>query len=127
MTQTKAHKLLLQSAKRNLKVAKDNYKLKHYDWSLFFWHLVIEKTLKSIITKNGKVPPPIPNLNKLAKEAKLDLTKEQEDNLKEITTYNLEARYDDYKLSFYKKANKEYTDKWSKNCEEFYLWLKKQI
>lgn len=47
--------------------------------------------------------------------------------LNEITTFNIEARYDDYKLSFYKKANKEYAEEWSEICEKIYLSIKKNL
>lgn len=127
MTKSEAYKYWLESAERNCNVASDNFQLRHFDWALFFWHLTIEKTLKGLIIKKGKIPPPIHDLFKLAKMAKVDLPPQYEESLKEITTYNIEARYDDYKLSFYKKATIAYTEKWIKICEEIFLWLKKQF
>lgn len=56
-------------------------------------------------------------------KAKLPIDSKQEMQLKEITTFNIEARYDDYKHSFYKKATLKYTTMWVKYCEELHLWL----
>ncbi|PIQ69852.1 DNA-binding protein, partial [Candidatus Shapirobacteria bacterium CG11_big_fil_rev_8_21_14_0_20_40_12] len=53
----------------------------------------------------------------MASEAGIELTEEQKQDFKEITSYNIEARYDDIKLSFYKKATKEYALKWAKKCK----------
>ncbi len=38
----------------------------------------------------------------------------------EITTFNISARYDDYKFKFYKKATREFTDKWLKIGKELH-------
>ena len=127
MTQSQAARHWLKSAKRNVKVAEDSFKAGHYDWSLFFWHLVLEKTLKGLIINRGKIPPPVHNLRYLAKTAGLNLTKRLDKNLKEITGFNLEARYDDYKFKFYKKATSEFTKKWAQICREAYQWLLKKI
>ena len=126
MTNGEATSYWFESAKETIKIATDTFKLKHYDWSLFFWHLVIEKTLKGIITKQRKVPPASHDLLKLANFADLSLDSSKEAQLSEISTYNLEARYDDYKHSFYKKATESYTRKWVNICKELYLWLLKQ-
>lgn len=83
--------------------------------------------LKSLVVKVKKESPvPTHDLVKLAHEAKIDLTESQKEELKEITSFNIEARYDDIKLSFYKKATKEYAEKWSQKVKEYYQWLKKQ-
>jgi len=123
MTQEAAVQFWLTSASQNYDVAKSNFDSKHYDWALFFWHLVIEKALKAIISQAGETPMPSHNLLKLAKQAKLELPNKYEEYLKEITGFNLEARYDDYKFSFYKKATKDFTATWITICEEIYHWL----
>lgn len=114
-----------KSAESDLKVAEDNIKLGHYHWALFFFQLVLEKILKSLVVKRKKENPlPTHDLVKLASGAKIDLSEEQKQDFKEITSYNIEARYDDIKLSFYKKATKTYAQKWAQRCKEYYLWLK---
>lgn len=113
----------IKSAKEDCQAAGAMYSSGHYHWALFLWHLVIEKVLKGILVKKGIVPPPIHDLEKLATLAQLPISDKEIHALKEITTYNIEARYDDYKRKFYKKATKAYTSKWIKICEEIYLWL----
>ena len=116
-----------QSAEKDLKVAEDNLKLGHFHWALFFFQLVLEKILKSLVVKRRKEnPPPTHDLVKLASEAEVNLSDEQKQDFKEITSYNIEARYDDIKLSFYKKATKEYALKWAKKSKEYFLWLRGQ-
>lgn len=63
---------------------------------------------------------PIHNLLKLTEQAAIEINSQSQDNLKEITSFNLEARYDDYKFAFYKKATKQYAEKWQDICERQY-------
>jgi HEPN domain-containing protein len=123
MTQAQAVKYWLKSAEQNIKTANDTFKVKHYDWCLFLWHLAIEKTLKGLLADKNKKVDPIHDLLKLAKAAEIPLEQEKIDWLNEITTYNIETRYDDYKFKFYKKANKQYTTLWAGRCRKIYLWL----
>ena len=86
---------------------------KRYDYALFFVHLSLEKLLKAIhYHRKDSHPLAIHDLAELAKKAGLEIDQEFEKRLKEITTFNIAARYDSYKLSFYNKANKQYTDTW---------------
>lgn len=97
---------------------------KRYHHALFFSHLAIEKMLKArIVLATNEPPPPIHELRKLAKYARITLTVQQEEKLKEIETFNITARYDDYKRSFYKKATKKYATIWMNNCTDIYVWL----
>jgi len=48
---------------------------------------------------------------------------EQKDFLVTVTTFNIRARYDDYKLAFYKTCTKEFTEKWISEIEGFRKWL----
>ena len=114
---------LLKSGK-DTQTAKDLFKLKHYEWSLFIWHLAVEKILKAKLVSLDKPIVFTHDLTRLAKEAGIPLNKEFIGRLNEITTFNIEARYDDYKLSFYKKATKDYAQKWRKICEEIYNFIK---
>ena len=116
-----------ESAQRDLGAARDLIKLKHYNWALFVYHLAIEKLLKGQLVKSDKEIPPIHKLVRLAELSGLKITGEDRDNLLVITDFNLEARYDDYKENFYRKATKEFTQKWSDICERIYLWIDKQF
>jgi HEPN domain-containing protein len=85
------------------------YKSKDYVWSLFLGHLVIEKLLKALSVKNNiNNVPKIHDLNKLLKITGLEIEESLKDTLDEITSFNIETRYPDYKNEFYKKCNAEF-------------------
>ena len=67
------------------------------------------------------------NLLALAEKCDLELTDEQLERLQIITQFNISARYEDYKESFYQKCTDEYTAKQVKNIEEVYVWLKNML
>ncbi|MBU1199962.1 HEPN domain-containing protein [Patescibacteria group bacterium] len=124
MTQLNAVKYWLESGNRNLKSANRLVKQEHYDWGLFVGQLALEKLLKGIITKKeDKSPPPIHDLAKLAEITKIKFTQTQLKQLNEITTFNIEARYDSYKLAFYKKATRQYSQKWLKIINQLATWF----
>lgn len=126
MTSNEAVGFWRESAENDLKVAEDNLGLGHYHWALFFFQLVLEKILKGLIVQKKKAGPiPTHDLVRLANEAEIKLTEDQKSDFKEITTFNIEARYDDIKLSFYKKATKNYAKKWAQKARGYYQWLKK--
>lgn len=103
------------------------YKSKDYSWSLFVGHLVIEKLLKACYTKQfEKHPPMIHNLLRLSDMLSFDLSEAQKDNLVEITTFNISARYDDVKIAFHKKCTKIFTKKWIDEIKAFRKWIKEQ-
>lgn len=77
------------------------YKSRRYSWTLFIGHLMIEKLLKAYyIKEKQEYPPFIHNLLRLAEKAGLQLTDVQKEQLITITAFNINARYDDYKMSF---------------------------
>lgn len=117
----------IRSAERDRQTALDFYKSKHYVWSLFIWQLTIERLFKALIVKNDKEIIPTHNLSHLSKIIGLEMTSQQQDQIKKISSFNIEARYDDYKENFYHKATQDFTQKWSKVCEELYQWLKNQL
>lgn len=116
-----------QSADHDRKTAKSLFKLQHYDWSLFIYHLSIEKILKALIIQSEKTPPPVHKLVRLAELADLEVTDEQRSWLTEVTDFNMEARYPEEKFSFYHKATSSYTKKWHQRCDEIYVWLKAKL
>lgn len=88
----------IESSETDYKAMNNSYASRDYVWSLFTGHLVIEKLLKAIYSKEvKKIAPRINNLLKLAFDSKMILTEEIEDVLDEITTFNINARYPDYK------------------------------
>ena len=103
----------------------DLFKVKRYNWALFIGHLVIEKLLKACFVKHhAQHPPLIHDLLKLALKSNLELSEKQKLNLDTITTFNINARYDDYKLAFFKKCTKAYTTQWINNITDFRQWIK---
>ena len=117
-----------KSAERDLDTASYLYKGKRYDQCLFFCHLALEKVLKDLYVKKfGEHPLPIHDLFRLTKLIGLNLSTDQETFLKEATTFNIGARYDNIRLDFHKKANKTYTDENYKKCKDVYIWLEKKL
>lgn len=47
--------------------------------------------------------------------------------LDEITTFNLNARYDNYKQDFYQLCTKDFADIWLDRIEKIRLWLRSQL
>lgn len=127
MSKHEAMKYWLRSAKRDRNVALDMFKDGHYNWSLFMWQLVIERLLKALIIKFDKDVLYTHDLLHLAKSLELVLTPQQKKHLIKITSFNLEARYEDYKEKFYHEATKSFCQEWSNNAEGLYQWLSKQI
>lgn len=97
----------LDSAEIDYRAMLNMFESKDYAWALFIGHLVIEKLLKGLIVKSTpSLFIKTHDLNKLASLASLELSEEQKDILDEITLFNLETRYPDYKLEFYKRCTK---------------------
>ena len=99
-----------------------------YAWCLFLSHIVIEKTLKAFWARDSKKRVPrIHNLLQLLEGTKLNLSKEQKKFLADIIPFNIKARYPDYKLTFYKRCTREFTELWFAKIKGFHLWLLSQI
>jgi HEPN domain-containing protein len=104
------------------------YNSKKYAWALFIGHIAIEKLLKAIyISKFSRNAPFTHNLYRLAEESGLVLTPEIADKLDFITTFNIEARYDDYKKEFFSLCTPEFTEIWLNNILELIKWLRKAL
>jgi len=101
---------------------------KKFNWALFVGHLMIEKLLKALFVKtNNDYPPFIHNLLRLAEKCNLELTDEQKLFLVTVTAFNINARYDDYKMSFQQKCTPEFTAIWIENLKTNRQWIKKLI
>ena len=96
----------LDSSEEDYNVMKYLYKGKKNSYCLFFGHLVIEKLLKGLYAKNNPenpVAPKIHNLILLTQKAKLNVPDEIREKIKVINTFNISARYDDYKKKFFRE------------------------
>lgn len=129
MTRDELIKYWVNSSNQNFRTMLHLYRTKDYSWSLFIGHLVIEKLLKANYVKKyyGSPPPFIHDLYKIAVKTKLKLSQQQQDELNTISTFNISARYDDYKYQFYKKCNKEFSTIWINTIKKIRLWLKQEL
>jgi HEPN domain-containing protein len=101
---------------------------KRYNWSLFVGHLMMEKLLKALYVRtNNDYPPQIHNLLSLAKKCNLTPDTGLEYFFASVTAFNINARYDDYKMSFVKTCTFEFTANWIDQIKEKREWIKKQI
>lgn len=104
------------------------FESKKFNWALFVGHLMIEKLLKALYVKtNNDYPPYIHNLLRLAEKCGLELTDDQKLFIVTVTAFNINARYDDYKMSFQQKCTPEFTATWIENLKINRQWIKKLI
>lgn len=121
-------KFWVETADRDFVVLETLYKNKKYMQSLFFGQLALEKLFKALYIKlNDSAPPFVHDLAYLAGKCNLDVDKILVADLKEISGFNINARYDDYKNNFYKKADAGYTKKYLQRIKEVEVCLKKEI
>ncbi len=120
----------IKSANEDYKVMNVLYKNNKNSYCLFFGHLIIEKLLKALYAKNNKGAPHAPKTHSLlflAEKCNLEISEEQVKKLKVIDTFNIGARYDDYKNSFNKKCTIKYTSEQIRNIKEVRKWLKELL
>ena len=104
------------------------YNSKSYGWSLFLGHISTEKLLKALYVKRFKKHAPFThNLYRLGELIGLEMTDEYSDWLDEITLFNLNARYNDYKKEFYNLCNAEYTKNWIDKIKIIRTWIKEML
>ncbi|MCK9423533.1 MAG: HEPN domain-containing protein [Bacteroidales bacterium] len=115
----------IESSDRDFKTMNNLYNSKDYSWSLFIGHLVIEKLLKALYIKNKrKHPIPIHDLTRIADRAGLECSVEQLNSFDVITTFNINARYEDDKQNFYLQCTKDFTENWIYQITELRQWIK---
>lgn len=87
--------------------------------ALFFAQLSLEKTIKAL-HYNLKDDHPLMthDLSLLARKLEIKMDKIFEADLKKISSFNISARYDDYKFSFRKEATKEFVKQWMNRSDE---------
>ncbi len=118
----------IKTSDDDFKTINNLFKSKSYNWALFVEHISVEKLLKALYVKlNAKHAPTIHNLYRLAELCKLDLTDDYSDWLDTITSFNINARYDDYKREFYNLCTKEYTELWIKRIKELRKWIELKL
>ena len=104
------------------------FRSKSYHWALFMGHIAIEKLLKAYIVKQtGNHAPFTHNLYRLAELGGLEISEERADWLFKITTFNLNARYDDYKKEFYSMCTFDFTNEWMEKIKKLQQWIKQLL
>ena len=115
-------------AKEAIQVADHLMEKGDYSYALFFGHLAIEKLLKALhVAKQKNHAPPIHNLLRLARSTGITVPSDKIDALIEISAFNIEARYPDFKRAFRKKCNAEYAGKQISVIKGIYQWIQKKI
>ena len=119
----------LHGAFENMKDMKGAIKSKRKSMAMFCGHLAVEKMLKGLCAVRGVNIQREHKLIKLAKESGLDATLSfaQREELSIITSFNIEARYDDFKMRFHATCTPQYVAEWSKKITVWYKDLKKII
>ncbi|MDR2590220.1 MAG: HEPN domain-containing protein [Oscillospiraceae bacterium] len=119
----------LHGASESIKDMRAAIKSKRRTNAMFCGHLAVEKMLKGLCAVRGFDIQREHKLIKLAKECGLDatLTFNQREELQIITSFNIEARYDDFKMRFHATCTPQYVDEWSKKITAWYKNLKKII
>jgi len=113
-----------ETAAHDHEIMRSLFKTKHYDASLFFGHIVLEKILKALVVKETKNHAQYThNLVKLVETSKIKLDEKELNLLKNVNDFNIEARYPEQKMQFYKLCTKNYAEKYIKEIERLYKKL----
>ncbi|MEK7154925.1 MAG: HEPN domain-containing protein [Patescibacteria group bacterium] len=125
MSQDEATRYWLISSQEDLEVAQNLFESKRFNHALFFLQLSLEKLIKAIhVIQKDEPPLYVHNLVLLAQKAGLEMSESELADLKEISSFNISARYDSYKRDFYKKATREFAEAWMTKGKAIYLKLK---
>jgi HEPN domain-containing protein len=117
-----------ESSDQNFVTMNNLLKSKDYSWALFIGHLVIEKLLKAHYVKTHKKHALFTHdLLRLSTKCELEISGEYEEWLDDISTFNINARYDNYKQDFFKLCTKEFTLVWVQRIEKIREWLIQEL
>ena len=64
---------------------------------------------------------------KIIQRCNIELDDKKTTILITCNSFNISARYEDYKDEFYKKCTEKYTSEQIKNIEEVRIWLKEML
>jgi len=116
------------SSEQNYQTMKNLLKSQDYNWALFLGHLVLEKLLKALyVKKYQKHSLFTHDLLRISKKIELKTSKDQEEWLDEISTFNINARYDNYKQDFQRLCDENFTLFWIEKIENLRQWLIRQL
>jgi hypothetical protein len=66
-------------------------------------------------------------LYRLAELNEFELTEEYADWLDKVTSFNINARYDDYKKDFYALCTVDFTKEWIEKIKILRLWIQQML
>ena len=113
MSKEEAVSYWVNSANDDWEVAQNLFASKKYNHALFFLQLTLEKLIKAVhISRHDDHPLYVHNLVLLSQKAGLELDSNTQEELKEISSFNVSARYDSYKRDFYHKATAKFASEW---------------
>jgi HEPN domain-containing protein len=128
LTKEEIIKFWLESSEKDFQTMQHLYKSGDFMWSLFIGHLVIEKLLKAYYVQMKDASyPMIHNLLRIAEKTGMELNDERQIFYSTVTSFNINARYDDYKQSFYQKCTRLYASTWIEKIKDERLWIKSQL
>lgn len=117
-----------ESAERDFGTMQNLLRSGDRSWALFLGHLVLEKLIKAHFVKaNRSHAMHSHDLLRLATKAGLPLTDERTEWLDMVSTFNINARYDNYKHNFYRQCTPEFTVLWADRIAELRTWLIKGL
>ena len=106
----------------------DSFKKHGIGGTVFTRSRNIEKLLKAYYVKvRNNNAPFTHDLLRVAEKAELDISEEQKDILDLITSFNIRARYDDYKMEFKKKCNKKFALDSIERIKGIRKWIKSKL
>ena len=115
-------------AQYDIDTAEAMFQTARFPYALYMCHLAIEKILKSIIVrKTSEHAPYTHNLVNLAEKVGIGFSHDQKNLIADLTGFNIEARYPEWKNAFYKTATKDYAQNYLKLTKELFLWLQKYL
>ena len=119
----------LQSATESLKDMRSAVKCKRRTNAMFCGHLVVEKMLKALCAVRNVRIVREHKLLVLARDSGYisQLSTAEQQELLIITSFNIEARYDDYKRRFHTICTPQYVDTWSKIISRWYKTIKPAV
>jgi HEPN domain-containing protein len=121
-------KYWINSSDTDFKTMEDMFHTKNNHWALFMGHLVIEKLAKALYVKQkADYPPLLHDLRRILEKSGIEIDTDQRIILDTITRFNINARYDDYKNSFYKLCTDNFAQEWIVKIKECRLWIKTML
>ena len=130
MTKEEKVRYWLDIADYDLGTAEDLFKSKRWLYVAFMCHQVIEKTLKAYWSANrDDVPPYIHNHKRLAEGCGLyeQLSDDQKDFINAISTYNIQARYPEYKEQLARVLTPATCKNLIEETKNFQSWIRQRL